>query len=196
MHQMCPHCGVAHPPHAEICAVCGTRLLDPAKAAEMREYWLRIPEADRLKAESEIAARAADMRRVRDFLDRTGLWIHVSVAALLVALPAFMTVPAPNWFCKVALGVLGAAGGGAAGYLLHRREGGMLHGMCLIGGAYLLLLPVAGVFGLLVPVEGGTFFSAFAFVLFFVGAVFTLVTGIILGSLIERAYDRGIHGLG
>ncbi len=72
----------------------------------------------------------------------------------------------------------------------------MLHGMCLIGGSYLLLLPIAAVFGLMVHVEGGTPFSAFAFVLFFVGAVFTLGGGIILGGYIERAYDRGIHGLG
>jgi len=192
---MCPGCGVAHLPPAEFCKTCGVRLLDPPKAAEMLEYWLRIPEADRLQAESEIGARAADMRRVREFLDRTGLWINASIAALLVALPALMTVPAPNWICRAILTISGAAGGAATGYLLHRREGGMLHGMCLIGGAYLLLLPLAAAFGLMIPIEGGTLFSAGAFVLFFVGAVFSLAGGIILGGAIERAYDRGIHGL-
>jgi hypothetical protein len=194
VHLMCPGCGIPHLLHAETCPTCGRELLDPAKAAEMREYWARIPEPERRKAEEEVARRARDAQRVREFLDRKGRWIHLGAAAALLSILAFATIPAPSDVLKGVLAAMGLAAGAAAGMWLHTREGGALPGMFGLGGGYLLLVVVATLLGLMVQVEGGTLFSLAAFFMLFVGAVSSLVGGIALGMYIEKAYERVTHG--
>jgi len=108
---------------------------------------------------------------------------------MVLGLAALATIPAPNTVCKIVLVAAGAIGGGAAGWFLHRQEGG-----ALLGGVYLFLLLLAAAVGLMVRVEGGSLFTLGVFGLALAGAIFTLTGGIALGTLIEKAYNKGIHG--
>jgi hypothetical protein len=190
MHRLCRRCGIPHLPFVEECPTCGEFIQTTDEAEQRKAEWQRIPEAERRKEEAEVHEQAMEMGLLRQRLHLQAKWLGIVGGILLLGVTLSANVITPSMVYRFIVGTIGAGCGCAAGWFLHRTQGGWVLGALLFGGGYALLLAITSYLGLVLFPSNDSIMATMNFVLFVSGGMVSGGGGIFLGAYIDNTFNK------